>query len=133
MQIRAEAAIAKGIMKDTLDAISADGAQTRFFEDPRFRARIRGAVLLQKFPVAESISDRLHYIGHPVAGHLAAAMAIVQNWSRIYPDAATRGAAAEEHDWTTAIQVLQLMHGHITHVDAACDAAAVEAGVVPEG
>lgn len=131
MQIRGEAAIAKGILKDTLDAISADGAETRFFEDASFRARIRGAVLLQKFPVAESLSDRLHYIGHPVAGHLAAAMAVVQNWSRIYPNVATREATAKENDWTTASEVVQLVYGHITHVDAACNAAAVEAGVVP--
>lgn len=131
IQIRAEAALARGILNGTLDAMLAEGAERQFLADPGFRSRIRGSVLLQRFPVAESLSDRLHYIGHPVAGHLAAAMAIVQNWARIFPSAETLAGVPSDNDWGTTMKVVQLVHGHITQVDTACDAAAVEAGIVP--
>ncbi|MEN3033274.1 hypothetical protein, partial [Chromobacterium amazonense] len=81
-------------------------------------------VFTRRFQVAESLGDRLHYVGHPVAGHLAIAMGLIDNWATIFADPATLTGPPTDDDWNGTRHVAQLAFNHVAKVEAACNAAA---------
>jgi len=129
LQIRAEVGLAYRTLRSTLEAMGRTGAEKQFQMDPGFRSRIRSGVFTRRFQVAESLGDRLHYVGHPVAGHLAIAMGLIDNWATIFADPATLTGPPTDDDWNGTRHVAQLAFNHVAKVEAACNAAAIEAGV----
>lgn len=132
LQIRAEVGLAHRILRSTLEGMGRAGAEKQFQMDPGFRSRIRSGVFIQRFQVAESLGERLHHVGHPVAGHLATAMGLIDNWAKIFADPAALAGPPTDDDWDSTRNVVQLAFAHVAKVEAACNAAAIEAGVESE-
>lgn len=128
LQLRAEVHTAASRFRRAKQATHENSAE--FLAQPVERRIAIKKIISNGFPTANSLSGRLHYIGHPSAGQLALVMGIVARIQETFSDIDSVEEVTTPEELLEQFKIVsKLLVVHIEPVEEACNLAAVEAGI----